>query len=101
MKINDGNKKNYRKKNSMKKDLLYDEEANFSIMMAGLLLIGFLILSMVILNTSINHNREKEEIISSNQFKYIMNDYTRNIPLIEREALAELGEAVIKNKRRC
>ena len=101
MKINDGNKKNYRKKNSMKKDLLYDEEANFSIMMAGLLLIGFLILSMVILNTSINHNREKEEIISSNQFKYIMNDYTRNIPLIEREALEELGEEVIKNKRRC
>ena len=83
------------------KKLLGDEEANFSIIISGLLLVSFLILSIVVLNTAINQSNENYEIISSNQYHYAMNDYMRNIPLLEREALEELSEEVIKNKRPC
>ena len=86
-----------KKKN--RKDLIGDEKANFSIMISSLLLISFLILSMIVLNMAIDHSNENNEIISSNQHQYIMNDYIRNLPILEREALEELSEEVIKNKR--
>lgn len=108
MKINDRKKKNYENKNlredgecTIKKELFDDEKANFSIIMASLLLIGFLILSIVVLNAAIEERNEENEIISSNQYQFIMNDYIRNIPLLEREALEELSEEVMKNKRPC
>ena len=94
-------KKNYKDKNTIKKDFLEDEEGNFAIMISSLLLISFLILSIIVLNTAINQSNENEEIISSNQYQYIMNDYIRNIPLLEREALEELSEEVIRNERPC
>lgn len=101
MKINNKKKKNNENKNSIRKDILNDEKANFTIIISGLLLIGFLILSIIVLNTAIEEKEENKEIISSNQYQYIMNDYMRNIPIIEREALYELGDEVIKNKRPC
>ena len=106
MKINEENKKNYENKNNkknnkcpIKKKLFEDDEGNFSIIVAGLLLISFLILSIVVLNTAIEEKEDNNEIISSNQYQCIMNNYMRSVPLIEREALEELGEEVIKNKR--
>ena len=81
--------------------VIYDEEANFSIIIAGLLLISFLMLSIVLLNTVIQEKNENHEIISSNEYRYIVNDYIRNIPILEREALEELSGEVIKNKRPC
>ena len=106
MKIKYRKKKNYRDKNfnnynenPIKKDLLNDENANFSIIIAGLLLIGFLLLSIVVLNTVIHEKNENKEIISANEYRYIINDYIRNVPLFEHEALEELSEEVIKNKR--
>ena len=92
--------KNYGK-NSKMKSLSDDEKANFSIIIAGIMLIGFLILSMVVLNMAIDKSDENREIISSNEFQYAMNDYMRNIPIIEREALEELGEEIMKNKNPC
>ncbi|MBE6511735.1 MAG: hypothetical protein E7Z75_01100 [Methanobrevibacter olleyae] len=88
-------------KDTLKRELANDEKGNFAIVIASLILIGFLILSIVVLNTAINHEDENNEIISSNNFQDIVNDYIRNIPLIEHEGLEELSEEVIKNKRPC
>ena len=101
MKIKYKNKKNKENKNYRKNDFLYDEKANFSIIISGLLLISFLLLSIILLNTAIEEREENQEIISTSQYQYIMKDYIRNLPLIEREGLEELSEEVIKNKRAC
>ena len=108
MKINDRNKKNDGNKDfkrnhngSIKEGLSDDEHGNFSIIMSSLLLISFLILSMIVLNTAIQEKNENREIISSNQFEYAMDDYIRNMPLLEREALEELSDEVIRNERPC
>ena len=103
MKINNKNNeyekdKKYRN-DSTRKELLNDEKGNFSIILTSLILIGFLMLSIIILNVAINHERENGEIISSNNFQYIVNDYIRNLPLIEHEALEDLSEEIIKDKR--
>ena len=84
---------------STRKELLNDEKGNFSIILTSLILIGFLLLSIIILNVAINQERENGEIVSSNNFQYIVNDYIRNLPLIEHEALEDLSEEIIKDKR--
>ncbi len=94
-------KENNKDRNDIKKDFLDDEEANFSIIISSLLLISFLLLSIILLNSSINQRDENKEIISSNQYQNIMNDYIRNIPLLERESLEELSEEVMESKRPC
>lgn len=105
MKINNKNKEYSKDKKlengSIKKEFLDDEKGNFSIIITSLILIGFLLLSIIVLNTAINQQMENGEIVSSNNFPYIVNDYIRNIPIIEREALEELSEEVMKNKRPC
>lgn len=101
MKVKTRNNEKYKEKESKMKEVLCDEKANFSILLTGLMLIGFLILSMVIMNTAIDEEKENREIISSNEFQYIIKDYMRNIPILEREALEELSEEVIKNKKSC
>ena len=53
------------RKNNIRKSPLNDEKANFSIIIAGLMMIGFLILSVVVLNTVIDERGENQEIISS------------------------------------
>ena len=103
MKINNKNNeyekdKKYRN-DSTRKELLNDEKGNFSIILTSLILIGFLMLSIIILNVAINQERENGEIVSSNNFQYIVNDYIRNLPLIEHEALEDLSEEIIKDKR--
>ena len=62
MKINNKNNeyekdKKYRN-DSTRKELLNDEKGNFSIILTSLILIGFLMLSIIILNVAINHERE-------------------------------------------
>ena len=105
MKINNKNKEYAEDKKlenvPIKKKFLDDEKGNFSIIMTSLILIGFLLLSMIVLNSAINERYENKEMISSNNYQYIVNDYIRNIPLIEHEALEELSEEVMKNKRPC
>ena len=103
MKINNKNNeyekdKKYRN-DSTRKELLNDEKGNFTIILTSLILIGFLMLSIIILNLAINQERENGEIVSSNNFQYIVNDYIRNLPLIEHEALEDLSEEIIKDKR--
>ena len=90
--------KKYRN-DSTRKELLNDEKGNFSIILTSLILIGFLLLSIIILNVAINQERENGEIVSSNNFQYIVNDYIRSLPLIEHEALEDLSEEIIKDKR--
>ena len=108
MKSKKKNKKNKKNKKygkfinaSIKNNFLDDEDGNFSIIITSLILIGFLLLLIIILNTAINEEDENNEIIASNNYQYILNDYIRNLPLIEHEALEELSEEVIKNKRPC
>lgn len=104
MKIKTKNKKDEKKKNYknfIKKDFLDDEEGNFSIIISSLLLVSFLILSIIVLNAAIEEREENKEIISSDEYQLIMNDYIRNLPLIERETLEELSEEVIKNRKPC
>ena len=105
MKINNKNKEYTEDKKlenvPIKKKFLDDEKGNFTIIMTSLILIGFLLLSMIVLNSAINERYENKEMVSSNTYQYIVNDYIRNIPLIEHEALEELSEEVIKNKRPC
>ena len=102
MKINNKNNEDEKDKkyrnDSTRKELLNDEKGNFSIIITSLILIGFLLLSIIILNLAINQERENGEIVSSNNFQYIVNDYIRNLPLIEHEALENLSEEVIKDK---
>ena len=103
MKINNKNNEYEKDKkysnDSTRKELLNDEKGNFSIILTSLILIGFLLLSIIILNVAINQERENGEIVSSNNFQYIVNDYIRNLPLIEHEALEDLSEEIIKDKR--
>ncbi|AMK16181.1 hypothetical protein [Methanobrevibacter olleyae] len=101
MKIKYKKNKNNENEKLISKDFINDENGNISIIISSLVLISFLILSVVVLNTAINQMNENKEDISSSQYQYIMNDYIRNIPLIEREALKELSEEVIKNRRAC
>ena len=86
---------------SREKEIIADERGNYSIIISGILLISFLILSTVVLNMVIEEQDEKTDSISSNQFQYIMEDYKRNLPLIERESLEELSEYVITNRKAC
>ena len=103
MKINNKNNEYEKDKkysnDSTRKELLNDEKGNFSIILTSLILIGFLLLSIIILNVAINQERENGEIVSSNNFQYIVSDYIRNLPLIEHEALEDLSEEIIKDKR--
>ena len=100
MNVKSKNNENHKNKKCKKNgrisiiSLLEDERANFSIIMAGLMLIGFLILSIAILNVAIDKTDENRQVISSDEFQYAMDDYMRNVPIIEREALEELGEDV-------
>lgn len=93
------NKENKTIENSSIKKLFGNEDGNFSIILSSLLLLGFLMLSIIVLNTAIENENENNELISSNNYQYIMNDYKRNLPLLEREAMEELSEDVIKNER--
>ena len=99
-KINKNNEDKDNGKNSIK-SALADEDGNFSIIMSSLLLIGFLLLSIIVLNIAIEEKNESHEIISSNNYQYVMNDYIRNLPILERESLEELSEEVMNNQRPC
>ena len=102
MKIKNKNKEyeeNKKFQNNSIKKFFNDEKGNFSIIITSLILIGFLILSIIILNSAISQENENNEIVSSNRYQYVLDDYIRNLPLIEHEALEELSEEIIKNKR--
>lgn len=105
MKINNKNNEDKKDKKfenySIGKEFINDEKGNFSIIITSLILIGFLLLSIILLNSAINHEDENKEMISSNNYQYMVNDYIRNLPLIEHEAMEDLSEEVIKNKRPC
>ncbi|WP_405323786.1 hypothetical protein [Methanobrevibacter sp.] len=103
MKFNNKNNENTNdiENDSIRKDFLEDNDGNLSIIVTSLLLIGFLILSIIILNTAISQENENKEVVSSNNYQYILDDYIRNLPLIEHEAMEDLSEEVIKNKRPC
>ena len=94
-------KKHHVKKIKLFKKAWKDSKGNISIVAAALILISFLILSIIILNVSLDEIHSNEEAISSNQYEYILKDYRRNIPLLEREALEELSEEVIRKKTPC
>ena len=94
-------KKHHEKKIKLLKKGCKDSKGNISIVAAAMILISFLILSIIILNVSLDEIHSNEEAISSNQYEYILNDYRRNLPLLEREALEELSEEVIKKKTPC
>lgn len=91
----------HKRKIKILKKALKDSKGNISIVIAALFLISFLILSIIILNMSLDEIHSNEEIVSSNQYEYILNDYRRNLPLLEREALEELSADVIKRKTPC
>ena len=103
MKFNNKNNENTNdiENDSIRKDFLEDNDGNLSIIVTSLLLIGFLILSIIILNTAISQESENKEVVSSNNYQYILDDYIRNLPLIEHAAMEDLSEEVIKNKRPC
>lgn len=94
-------KKHHEKKIKLLKKGCKDSKGNISIVAAAMILISFLILSIIILNVSLDEIHSNEEAISSNQYEYILKDYRRNLPLLEREALEELSEEVIKKKTPC
>ena len=102
MKIKNKNKEyeeNKKFQNNSIKKFFNDEKGNFLIIITSLILIGFLILSIIILNSAISQENENNEIVSSNSYQYVLDDYIRNLPLIQHEALEELSEEIIKNKR--
>ncbi len=104
MKIKNKNKEyeeNKKFQNNSIKKFFNDEKGNFSIIITSLILIGFLILSIIILNSAISQENENNEIVSSNSYQYVLDDYIRNLPLIQHEALEELSEELIENKRPC
>ncbi len=80
------------------KKLKAEENGNFPIIIAGLFLISFLILSIILLNLAISQNDENEEAISSNNFNYIISDYKRNLEIIEREVLEEMSIDIINSR---
>ncbi len=88
-------------KRLLKSEIFFDKKGNYSIIISAILVISFLILSVVVLNTVLEERTENSATISSNQYQYIIDDYKRNLPLIERQSLEELSEYVINNKKAC
>ena len=82
-------------------EIFQERNGSYSIAISAILLISFLILSIVILNMTLEVKSDNMDSISSNQYQYIIEDYKRNLPLIERESLEELSEYVISNKKAC
>ena len=78
--------------------IVKDNKGNFYIGIATILLISFLILSICILNLAIESSQENTESIANDEYEYIIQDYKRNIPIIEREAIEEISEEVISKK---
>ncbi len=91
-KIKDG--KNRKFQNRFTKD----NKGNIYIGIAAILLISFLILSIAILNLTIQEAKENTEAMKSDEYNYIIQDYKRNIQIIEKEAIKEVSEEVIVKK---
>ncbi|MDO5850237.1 MAG: hypothetical protein Q4P14_03395 [Methanobacteriaceae archaeon] len=76
-----------------------DNRGNIYIGIASVLIISFLILSICVLNLAIHNSQENLEDMSSDEFNYIIQDYKRNIAIVEKEAIKEVSEEVIDKKR--
>ncbi len=82
-------KKHHVKKIKLYKKAWKDSKGNISIVAAALILISFLILSIIILNVSLDEIHSNEEAISSNQYEYILNDLKK---IIDEKLKAENDE---------
>lgn len=91
-------KKELRNKNTYRKINLDDKKGNIYIGIIAVLIISFLILSIGLLNLAIENERNNLDSIDSNQFNYIIQDFKRNIPIVEKEALEEISKKVIDKK---
>lgn len=91
-------KKYYKIKIKKIKKFQRNNNGNIFIGITAILLISFLILSVFILNFTIENEKENINSIENDQFEYIIQDYKRNIPIIEKEAIKELSEEVITKK---
>lgn len=75
-----------------------NNKGNIYIGITAILIISFLILSIAILNLATEEKNENINSIESDEYNYIIEDYKRNIPIIEKEAIEELSEEVIEKK---
>ena len=90
-------KKHHEKKIKLLKKGCKDSKGNISIVAAAMILISFLILSIIILNVSLDEIHSNEEAISSNQYEYILNDYRRNLKKIIDEKLKAENDEYYKD----
>lgn len=84
---------------NLKNKINKDNKGNIYIGIASVLIISFLILSICVLNLAIHNNQENIESMSSDEYNYVIQDYKRNIPIVEKEAIKELSEDVIYKKQ--
>ena len=92
------NKKIKGEKKQFQNRFTKDNKGNIYIGIAAILLISFLILSIAILNLALQEAKENTEAMKSDEYNYIIQDYKRNIPIVEKEAIKEVSEEVIAKK---
>ena len=71
-----------------------DSKGNLIVGSVAVLAIALLLISIFII-TSINYiENENNQLKSNNEFKYIIDDYERNLEVLERQSIAEATQKV-------
>ena len=71
-----------------------DSKGNIIVGSVAILILSLLLISIFII-TSINYiENENVELKSNNNFKYIIDDYSRNLEVLGRDSIAEATQKV-------
>jgi hypothetical protein len=95
------NKKTFIKRFYIKIKLKNCEKGYIFTGLATLLIFSFLLIGILILNFSVLNNEINNDLVGSNNFNYIIDDYKKNIPIIGREIIGNLSNQTIKNHVAC
>lgn len=94
----------------MKKEKLMDLNTNYFLKnengyvytgLSAIMIISFMIMMVIILNTVIESNRMNSDGIDSNNFDYIIEDYENNIPVISKSIIGKIANDAVDNYIPC
>lgn len=71
-----------------------DSKGNMMVGSVAILVVSLLLISIFIITTINYIENENSELKSNNEFKYIVDDYSRNVEVLGRESIAEATKKV-------
>lgn len=72
-----------------------DSKGNMMVGSVAILVVSLLLISIFIITTINYIENENSELKSNNEFKYIVDDYSRNVEVLGRESIAEATKRFI------